>query len=276
MKIGFDLFISEKEDGGAERSSNEISVPATEAPVRSVVRVYFPKRGFACSYYNDSFNLAEGDLVFVEGKLEGLIGTVEEVSRSFKIKISDYKRVIAKADTSICGELFFGENTLFAFEKEVIPYEKVRSWLLPPAADESEFAFGTDDVFCPVKMLNALNASPDVIGDGLVCFGSGKVAYLCLEGTKAKALVLGTSVYEVEFDFKNGEVGNFCCSCWSSGICKHDVAAVTALDRALEAIGKEYSEMYDKSGYFAVIDKSLFESRVIAPKRRGSIVISKS
>ena len=64
-------------------------------------------------------------MVFVDGKLEGLIGVVEEVSLSFKIRISDYKRVIGKADTSVCGELFFGENTFIAFDRSIIPYEKL-------------------------------------------------------------------------------------------------------------------------------------------------------
>lgn len=76
----------------------EIKNPA-RPPRRSVVRVFFPTRNFACSYYNDAFDLHCGDIVFVEGKLEGLRGRVVEVSYGFKIKLSDYKRVISKADT---------------------------------------------------------------------------------------------------------------------------------------------------------------------------------
>lgn len=273
MKIGFDLFGSGKKDTQTENTAEKYTLPERETPVCSVVSVYFPKRGFACSYYNDSFNLKEGDLVFVDGKLEGLIGVVEEVSLSFKIRISDYKRVIGKADTSVCGELFFGENTFIAFDRSIIPYEKVRSWLLPPA-DEAEFVYGKDDVFYPIKMPNTFKTSAAVIERGAEYFKGGNVAYLCLNGTKAKALVLGSAVYEVEFEFKNGEVGNFGCGCWCSGICKHDVAAAMALDRALETIGEEYSDLYDKSGYFAVVDRELFENRAIASKKRGSIYVS--
>ena len=53
------------------------------------------------SYYNDLFDLHRGDLVFVVGKLEGLRGIVVDVSYNFKIKLSDYKRVIAVADTTL-------------------------------------------------------------------------------------------------------------------------------------------------------------------------------
>lgn len=42
------------------------------AAVPSVVRVYFPERDRAYSYYNDRFDLHKGDVVYVSGKLAGL------------------------------------------------------------------------------------------------------------------------------------------------------------------------------------------------------------
>ena len=59
-------------------------------PVKSVVRVHFPARNMTLSYYNDLFDLKVGDIVFVEGKLEGLRGRVVDVTYNFKIKLSDY------------------------------------------------------------------------------------------------------------------------------------------------------------------------------------------
>ena len=59
-------------------------------PKKSVVQVYFPSRGMNLAYYNDSFDLKVGDLVYVDGKLEGHRGQVTEVNYSFKIKLSDY------------------------------------------------------------------------------------------------------------------------------------------------------------------------------------------
>ena len=69
-------------------------------PKKSVVQVYFPHRGMGWAYYNDSFDLNVGDFVYVEGKLEGYRGQVTEVNYSFKIKLSDYKKVIAVKVTS--------------------------------------------------------------------------------------------------------------------------------------------------------------------------------
>ncbi|MDD6485277.1 MAG: hypothetical protein PUF72_12065 [Clostridiales bacterium] len=76
----------------------------TVQPKKSVVRVYFPHRGMGWAYYNDSFDLKVGDFVYVEGKLEGYRGQVTEVNYAFKIKLSDYKKVIAVIDTNVKGD----------------------------------------------------------------------------------------------------------------------------------------------------------------------------
>lgn len=113
VKIGF---TAEKE---VEKKAPEIETKAPEeAPAReSLVRVYFPQRGFDCTYYNNLFDLHVGDLVYVDGKLEGKRGKVIDVSYTFKIKLSDYKRVIAKIDTDISGEFCYVGDELFSFDK---------------------------------------------------------------------------------------------------------------------------------------------------------------
>lgn len=119
FKIGF---TAEKE---VEKKAPEIETKAPEeAPAReSLVRVYFPQRGFDCTYYNNLFDLHVGDLVYVDGKLEGKRGKVIDVSYTFKIKLSDYKRVIAKIDTDISGEFCYVGDELFSFDKK---YRAVR------------------------------------------------------------------------------------------------------------------------------------------------------
>lgn len=62
------------------------------------MQVYFPARHRTLAYYNDRFDLRQGDLVFVDGKLEGKQGRVEEASYNFRIRLSDYQRVIAVAE----------------------------------------------------------------------------------------------------------------------------------------------------------------------------------
>lgn len=274
MRIGFDLLGESKKAVSAAGTATAEESLKTDEPVRSVVSVFFPARGFSCSYYNDCFCLSRGDLVFVEGKLEGLVGRIEEVNRSFKIRLSDYKKVIAKADTHVNGELFFGKDSFIAFDRSVIPYEKVRSWFLPPVAEEEEYVRGTDDVFFPAEALFPSAVSKEIFERGIECCNKRRVAYLCLDRNRVRALVLGRNVYEVEFEYKSGEIGNFNCSCWNGGICKHDVAAAVALEEALKTIEEQYSEEYKNSGYFAAVDRVVFDDRAVHGKERGKITVS--
>ena len=109
MKIGFTAngYMDKKEDfsayGGGEMCC---------APRKSMVEVYFSARNMTLTYFNDKFDLKCGDLVYVEGKLEGLQGRVTGVNYNFKIKVSDYKRVIAVVDTNVSGQLFMACLTL--------------------------------------------------------------------------------------------------------------------------------------------------------------------
>ena len=121
VKIGFSADKYEHED----TTPAHIAVPEEPKPVRSVVQIHFPARNMTLSYYNDQFNLHRGDLVFVDGKLEGKRGRVVDVAYNFKIKVSDYKRVIAVADTNVTGELHLAGSHFVAFEPTTMPYEKV-------------------------------------------------------------------------------------------------------------------------------------------------------
>ena len=94
---------------------------------KSVVQVYFPDRDRSYSYYNDQFDLQCGDIVFVEGKLEGVRGRVTEVNYNFKIKLSDYKRVIAVADTNVTGQFYMAGSHFVTFESDMLPSNKVLS-----------------------------------------------------------------------------------------------------------------------------------------------------
>ena len=61
FKIGFSGY--EEEQQTAEQLAE---MPGEMQPVKSVVQVRFPSQGRSYSYYNDSFDLHVGDIVFVE------------------------------------------------------------------------------------------------------------------------------------------------------------------------------------------------------------------
>ena len=111
----------------AEQTKNNNTMTAncerkTQTEIRrSVVQVYFPQRHMELAYYNDMFDLKNGDLVYVDGKLEGMLGRVTDVNYTFKIKVSDYKRVISVVDTNINGTLYFAGSNFVAFDRDVLP-----------------------------------------------------------------------------------------------------------------------------------------------------------
>lgn len=265
-KIGFHGYEEEKKEDLQPLEIGE------NKPVKSIVQVRFPSQGRSFAYYNDRFDLLVGDIVFVEGKLEGVQGVVTEVSRSFKIKLSDYKRVISVADTTVKGELFFGGSHLIAFDKSVIPYEKVRGWFLPPESDE-EVAVGYDDEGFFLDELGDFEIKPEIAKRGFDYYNRNKVVYISVDGTNGRAIVEGSRFYEVGFDYGNGEIRNITCDCFCSYHCKHEFAALLQLRETLKIIEDLYDDEYSQGDYFAAVSKSALMNYAVDRKEKGSIVL---
>ena len=106
--------------------------PKAIVPRKSLVQIRFPGRGMALTYYNDLFDLKPGDRVYVDGKLEGLLGRVMEVNYNFKIKISDYKKVIAVVDTDVSGQFHMAGTHFVSFDPAALPVEKIKLWFKAP------------------------------------------------------------------------------------------------------------------------------------------------
>lgn len=265
---------------GFTENTNDKSIytPATTeeakiTPRKSVVKVHFPSRGQAWSYYNESFDLHKGDLVFVEGKLEGERGIVVDVNYNFKIKISDYKRVIAVADTEVKGEVFFADSHFLAFDPTVIPYEKVSTWFNAPDKPEDEIVCGSDDSSFLLEELDKQKIPANIYNRGCDYYVDNRVVYLSLDGENGRAIVDGSEYYDVEFTYKNGEISALTCNCFCSHICKHDVATMLQLKDFLKTIEKNYADKYEQTNYFAAIFKSDFYSMAIGRREKGSIVL---
>ena len=265
-KIGFHGYEEEKKEDLQPLEIGE------NKPVKSIVQVRFPSQGRSFAYYNDRFDLLVGDIVFVEGKLEGVQGVVTEVSRSFKIKLSDYKRVVAVADTTVKGELFFGGSHLIAFDKSVISYEKVRGWFLPPESDE-EVAVGYDDEGFFLDELGDFEIKPEIAKRGFDYYNHNKVVYISVDGTTGRGIVEGSRFYEVSFDYGNGGIRNITCDCFCSYHCKHEFAALLQLRETLKIIEDLYDDEYSQGDYFAAVSKSALMNYAVDRKEKGSIVL---
>ena len=266
-KIGFHGYEEEKKEDLQPLEIGE------NKPVKSVVQVRFPSQGRSFAYYNDRFDLHVGNIVFVEGKLEGVQGFVTEVSRSFKIKLSDYKRVISVADTTVKGELFFGGSHLIAFDKSVIPYEKVRGWFLPPESDE-EVEVGYDDESFFYEDIEDFKIKPEIADRGFDYYNSNKVVYISVEGTTGRAMVVGSKPYEVSFDYDGGEIRNITCDCFCSYHCKHEFAMLLQLRETLKIIEDLYDDEYSQGDYFVAVSNSALMNYAVDRKEKGSIVLA--
>lgn len=241
---------------------------------KSIVQVYFKERNTTLGYYNDQFDLHRGDLVYVDGKLEGLQGRVEEVSYSFKVKVSDYQRVIALADTSIHGKFYLAGSHLITFDRDTLPACKTVTWFKAPEKEEVEYITGDDEESIHLNKLDALKLNAAVAERGGNYYVENRVQYLCLDGTKGYAIVTGSKAYEVEFSYSNGEIRNLTCPCYCSYHCKHEVAVLLQLKETLELIEKHYADTFAATGYFAAICKSTLYSLVIGNRSWGEMELA--
>lgn len=269
MRIGFNT-----EPFANKHAESEYIEPMTHpAPRKSVVQVYFAERNMKLAYYNDQFDLKCGDLVYVDGKLEGMLGRVTEISYNFKIKVSDYKRVIALVDTNVKGKFFMAGSHFVSFERNALPAGKAINWFKAPSDEEEEFISGSDDTAFLLDNLNEMNVSNTAAERGHKYYMENRVRYICIDGTHGYAIAEGSKAYEVEFEYNNGEISRLTCSCFCSGGCKHQFAAILQLRETLEIIENQYAEEYSRTGYFAAVHKGTLFAFAVDGKDRGSFIL---
>lgn len=265
FKIGFSVDSSRKKPVEAAYTA-----PQVIAPRKSVVQVHFPGRNMTPAYYNDRFDLHRGDMVYVDGKLEGMRGRVTDVNYNFKIKVSDYKRVIAVVDTNVKGHFFMAGSHFVTFDRMALPSDKITSWFKAPTNEEDEFISGSDDTSFYLDDLKGMNVSAAVAERGHDYYMDNKVRYICIDGTHGYALVEGSKVYEVEFRYLDGEISGLTCSCFCSYNCKHEFAVMLQLRETLDLIEKHYEDEFLRTDYFAAINKSTLFNFAIDGKENGS------
>lgn len=264
--------------GGSETERME-TVPVSQerqnpvVPRKSVVQVRFPGKGIALAYYNDRFDLKPGDLVYVDGKLAGQLGRVVDVTCNFKIKVAEYKKVIAVCNTDVRGQFYLAGSHFVAFDPAVLPAEQVSLWFRGPAGEDDEYASGSDDTAFRLDDLAGFEIRDTIAQRGRDYYMENRVRYLCLDGTRGYAIVEGTNAYAVEFEYREGEIRNLLCDCFCSYACKHEFAVLLQLRELLDRIETCYAEEYRRTGYFAAVEKSTLIAFAIGGKESGTITI---
>lgn len=267
LAIGFNTDTAEN----LKEQSQADALEEKSVPRKSLVDVYFSDRDMAWTYYNDKFDLHIGDIVYVEGKLEGKRGRVVNVSYSFKIKLSNYKRIVAVADTNVKGDFYITGSHIVTFDANALPFEKALSWYKANCSENEEIICGDEGKAFPLKNLKELDIMPKTAERGYDYYASNKVVYISLYKTHGKAIVKGSEIYEIEFELQGGKVSNLVCSCYCCGACKHEFAAMLQLNETLDKIEKYYSSNY--SDYFAAVFKGDFLSFTVNGKTAGKITL---
>ena len=269
FKIGFTAEHPESHPAEVTYTAQQVQ----SSPRKSVVQVHFAGRNMTLAYYNDLFDLHVGDMVYVDGKLEGMRGRVVEVNYNFKIKLSEYKRVIAVVDTTVHGQFFMAGSHFVTFDREALPCSKVVTWFKAPAKDDDEFVSGNDDTSFRLDDLKDMNVSNAIAERGHNYYIENCVRYISIDDTKGYAIVEGSEAYEVEFAYRNGEISNLTCTCFCSYNCKHEFAAVLQLRETLERIEKHYAGEYERTGYFAAVNKGTLFAFAIDGKDTGTFTV---
>ena len=260
-----------------EAPEAEVHAPAAQpetAAVPSVVRVYFPERDRAYSYYNDRFDLHAGDVVYVSGKLAGLLGRVAAVDYNFRIRLADYEHVIGAADRNVRGTFYVFGSHMLTLDHGALPYAQVRSWFFPPEA-EGEFVTGRGPG--PTYTLDFLDQMPlpgETAGKGHACYAEGRVVYQSVDGTQGHAIVQGAVPHELTFTYTGGTVSALTCTCYETGLCKHGAALLLQLRETVDFLREEHEEAFAASDRFAAVSKRIFSHFAMDGSADGCITLT--
>ncbi|MBQ4119088.1 MAG: hypothetical protein IJD45_01705 [Clostridia bacterium] len=270
FKIGFTAETEKKEQCISENA--QCNKEITNNARKSVVDVFFPDRHLTCSYYNDMFDLKRGDIVYVDGKLEGLRGRVVDINYTFKIKLSDYKRVIGVANTNVVGEFHLAGSHFITTDENALNYEQIITWFKAPAPEDEEFVSSSDDESFNLNDLSGIKIDKSTADKGHNYYIENQVQYIELSNCKGKAIVTGSKPYEIEFNYDNGQISGLVCNCYCTGTCKHEFATMLQLKETLDLVEKEYPNI-NPNTYLVAVSKTTFFEFVIDNKQNGTFNI---
>ena len=256
--------------GETEETAETPPAPTVEqTPVRSLALVRFIGDGRAFTYYNDLFDLAVGDRVFVSGKLAGKPGIVEKITTKFRINTADYKRVIAKTCTSVRGTYEAMIDKMVSYDGCAMSPEEFRSWILPPKQaegdEEGEILTGEGYELSLPNLEEDEETEREALDKAVEYCRSGKVAYISVINGVGKAFIEGSKWYEIDFRLNGDMMTGMYCECMYPGLCKHLLAAAITIRALAKTAG------LDTERDFTAIDKNRFWSMVAPTAKRVTL-----
>lgn len=224
----------------------------------TIVKVYFPKENMRFDYYNECFELKEGDVVYVEGAYENTPGIVEEVITHFKVKKDIYKKVLKKLELEFHGEFKAIPGYMLCNRPDAITYEQFYTWFNKKTEDgEDEYLTGESGYVELDKLGEEDYIDYKIFQRGLECFQEMKIVCLQIKEGKGHAVVEGSydNFYTIEFEYEDGVISGMFCDCPYSSFCKHEVNVCILFDVMRKADeGKRPEDMQN----FVIIRRDVF------------------
>ena len=188
-------------------------------------------------------------------KILGPSTVVEQMRQYLRDIERQYKRNAAKTDVPSIDRFKLLGTHVVTFDRETISYTKVMRWF---NVSEPEGQNSNEGQEFMLRDLSGMNAGDKILARGRDYKYKDRVAYISLDGTRGRALVIGTEPYAVDFEYSDGTVRNLTCNCSYGHRCKHEVAAMLQLSETLELIRSHYGREFAESGYFAALSKHEF------------------
>lgn len=224
-------------DSQAEISSVPTAIRGN-TPVKSLVKVRFSSHPTPLAYHNDRFDLQEGDVVYVSGKLAREPGVVVSVTTKFRIHTSDYERVLSLLDLTIHGSFTRVRDKMVSFDHLAITPEQFGGWVTPPENpkkkrdedEEDDEVISGEGYTIDINNIEDCEDITSAIAERAINYCmEGRVRYLCVLNGIGRAYVEGTKWYRVDFRFSDGVMTDIYCDCPYPELCKHEVAVALTL-----------------------------------------------
>ena len=212
-----------------------------------------------------------GDRVLVSGKLAGVIGTVTDISYSFKIDLSKYEFVVRRVETHIKGEFYLTDNYMLTFDKSALSDDMAMSWFEFSILERGNIVEESDGS-C-VDLDNAVVTS-EVEEYGNYLHFCNNIMYASLRKNQGFAIIEDDGeYYSIDFKFKDNKITDFYCLCYNLNLCEHKYALMLTLREVLGIIKEKYSEEYSKTQYFSLVKRTLLEKYSCDSKVSGKVIL---
>ena len=245
-------FASQDEQKLPAPKKPESKTPAR--PVPSLVSVRFDSCDKQLTYYNDRFDLKAGDRIFVSGKFAREAGTVDTVTTKFRIRLSDYEKVLAVAETPVSGTYRPVLDKMVSTGPDALSPEEFKTWFVAPEIpndDPDEMIVSGEGWEIPLDDLTGADGAEQAVFERAVRYcNEGKVAYISVKDGIGKAFVEGSQMYELDFELHGRMLTEGYCGCPFPRLCKHLLAVALTLSVFTK------SGEFDPDGDFVIIDPS--------------------